>query len=260
LGDELGLTGCGAGEEGDELVAAEAAEQVPVVDDRAEAGGDLGEDEVAGEVAVAVVDGVVARAAAVFASSAAPRTAVRQATSSGSGVVIDAAGPGVLTSGVMPRPPGPRTMIRVAHVTNVLRTLAGHDLGHSAWLRVDQDRVNRFADATDDKQWIHINVARDTTGPFGAPVAHGYLPLSLLAPLWAQVLRVEGVGMGVNYGPDRFRFPAPVTAGSRIRLAAVLAEVRDIVGGVETAVDCTVEVEGSVEPALVARALYRYYD
>jgi acyl dehydratase len=141
-----------------------------------------------------------------------------------------------------------------------LRALAGKDLGVTGWHEITQGRVNTFADATDDHQWIHVDVERAADGPFGAPIAHGYLTVSLLIKLFAELLDVQGVGMGVNYGLDKLRFPSPVRVGSPIRLHGTVDSVEDVPGdGVQVSVDITVEVEGSAKPACVARVLYRYY-
>ena len=140
-----------------------------------------------------------------------------------------------------------------------LPTLAGLDLGWSEWLTVDQDRINTFADATDDHQWIHVDPERAKDGPFGAAVAHGYLSLSLTVPMWTELLDVDGVSAKVNYGLDKVRFVSPVTAGSRVRRQAVIAEVTEVKGGYQLAVDQTIEVEGGSRPAVVARGLYRFY-
>jgi acyl dehydratase len=140
-----------------------------------------------------------------------------------------------------------------------IRALAGKDLGKSAWMEVTQDRVNQFADATGDHQWIHVDPERAAAGPFGATIAHGYLTLSLVIPLFTDLLEVSGVSMGVNYGLDKLRFPSPVKVGSKIRLGGVVDSVTDVPGGVQMVVDFTVEVEGQDKPALAARALYRQY-
>ncbi|WP_328552460.1 MULTISPECIES: MaoC family dehydratase [unclassified Streptomyces] len=140
-----------------------------------------------------------------------------------------------------------------------LRKLAGGDLGTSEWTEVTQQRIDTFADATGDHQWIHTDPARAAEGPFGAPIAHGYLTLSLFIPLFTELLEVEGVTTKVNYGLDKVRFPAPVKAGSRIRLVARLASVDDVPGGVQIAVDGTVEIEGGGKPAAVLRSLSRFY-
>ncbi|CAL9385660.1 putative enoyl-CoA hydratase 1 [Streptomyces sp. enrichment culture] len=140
-----------------------------------------------------------------------------------------------------------------------LRKLAGSDLGVSEWTEVTQERINTFADATGDHQWIHVDPERAAAGPFGAPIAHGYLTLSLFIPLFTGLLDVRGVTTKVNYGLDKVRFPAPVKAGARIRLAGRLAEVADVPGGVQIAVDGTIEIDGGTKPAAVLRSLSRFY-
>jgi acyl dehydratase len=141
-----------------------------------------------------------------------------------------------------------------------LKSLAGADLGHTDWLQVTQDRVNTFADATDDHQWIHTDPERAATGPFGVTIAHGYLTLALLIPLMTELLAVEDVRMSINYGLEKVRFPAPVPVGAKIRLKGQVASVEDVKGdGVQLTVDFAVEIEGSDKPACVARAIYRHY-
>ncbi|WP_031055947.1 MaoC family dehydratase [Streptomyces ochraceiscleroticus] len=140
-----------------------------------------------------------------------------------------------------------------------LKKLAGSDLGTSDWLDVTQDRIDTFADATGDHQWIHTDPEKAAQGPFGAPIAHGYLTLSLFIPLFTGLLDVQGVTTKVNYGLDKVRFPSPVKVGSRIRLAATLASVDEVKGGVQIAVDGTVEIEGAAKPACVLRSLSRFY-
>jgi acyl dehydratase len=141
-----------------------------------------------------------------------------------------------------------------------IKALAGTDLGHSAWLEITQDRVNTFADATDDHQWIHVDAERAEDGPFGGTIAHGYLTLSLVIPMFNDLLHIQGMKMSVNYGLDKVRFPSPVRVGSRIRLAAKIADVTDVPGdGVQMACDFTVEIDGSDKPACVARPVYRHY-
>jgi acyl dehydratase len=146
----------------------------------------------------------------------------------------------------------------VAHGLDGLRKLAGSDLGPSDWLEITQERVNAFADATGDHQWIHVDPERARGGPFGGTIAHGHLTLALVIPLWTQLLRIEDVAMAVNYGLNRVRFPAPVPVGSQIRLHARVAAVEEVPAGVQVTVDCTMELRGSDKPALVAEALYRY--
>ncbi|QAY59326.1 MaoC family dehydratase [Microbacterium protaetiae] len=140
-----------------------------------------------------------------------------------------------------------------------LPTLVGHDLGFSSWIEITQDRVNTFADATDDHQWIHVDPERAKDGPFGGPIAHGFLTLSLTIPMWTELLEVEGVSTKVNYGLDKVRFVSPVAVGARVRMKAVIAEVTEVAGGYQIAVDQTIEVEGGTKPAVVARGLSRFY-
>ena len=138
-------------------------------------------------------------------------------------------------------------------------SLAGTDLGWSEWLEVTQDRVNTFADATDDHQWIHVDPERAAEGPFGGPIAHGFLSLSLTVKFWSELFDLEGVTTKVNYGLDKVRFVSPVKVGARIRGGAVIAEVTEVPGGYQFTVDQTIEIEGAGKPALVARGLYRFY-
>ncbi|MEU4332304.1 MaoC family dehydratase [Nonomuraea dietziae] len=141
-----------------------------------------------------------------------------------------------------------------------IRALAGRDLGRSGWLEVAQDRVNTFADATGDHQWIHVDEDRAKGGPFGGTIAHGYLTLSLIIPLFNELLDVQGVAMGVNYGLEKVRFPSPVRVGSKIRLAGTVASVSEVADDcVQMLLDFAVEIDGSAKPACVARAIYRYY-
>ena len=150
-------------------------------------------------------------------------------------------------------------MTHVANGIDELRTLAGADLGPSDWLEISQDRVNTFADATDDHQWIHVDPERAGSGPFGGTIAHGYLTLALVIPLWTQILQIGGIGMAVNYGLNRLRLPAPVPVGSAVRLHAHVATVEEVRNGVQLTVEFTVEIRGADKPALVVEALYRYY-
>ena len=140
-----------------------------------------------------------------------------------------------------------------------LAAAVGEVLGTSDWVTIDQQRINTFADATDDHQWIHTDPEAAANGPFGGTIAHGFLTLSMLAGLWGQAFRVEGVKMGVNYGLDKVRFPAAVPVDSRIRGVVVLDEVTPIQGGVQATMTTTVEIEGADKPACVARSLGRFY-
>ena len=151
-------------------------------------------------------------------------------------------------------------MPTVANGLDELRKLAGVDLGASDWLEIGQERVDMFADATDDRQWIHVDVERAASGPFGGTIAHGYLTLAMVIPLWTELLRIDGVAMAVNYGLNRVRFPAPVPVGSAIRLRARVAAADDVPRGVQLTIDLTVETRHGDKPAVVAQALYRYYE
>lgn len=137
--------------------------------------------------------------------------------------------------------------------------LAGTDLGFTDWLEVTQKRIDLFADATDDHQWIHVDPTRAKDGPFGAPIAHGMLTLSLAVKFWSELFDLEGVTTKVNYGLEKVRFISPVTVGARLRMTAVIAEVTEVTGGYQFIVDQTIEIEGNTKPALVARGLYRFY-
>lgn len=141
-----------------------------------------------------------------------------------------------------------------------LPALKGKELGTSEWFEVTQERVNTFADATGDHQWIHVDVeAARQHSPFGGPIAHGFLTLSLLVPMWSQVLTVSDVTMGVNYGLNRVRFPAPVPVGSKVRLTATLADVAEVPGGLQLTVSGVIEREGGDKPVCVLEALMRLY-
>jgi acyl dehydratase len=151
-------------------------------------------------------------------------------------------------------------MTTVVNGIEELKALAGADLGHTDWLEIDQNRVNLFADATDDHQWIHTDPERAAAGPFKGTIAHGYLTLALLIPLMTELLDVSGVRMSINYGLEKVRFPAPVPVGAKIRLKGQVASVEDVKGdGVQVTVDFTVEIEGTDKPACVARGIYRHY-
>ena len=135
----------------------------------------------------------------------------------------------------------------------------GEPLGESGWLDITQERINTFADATDDHQWIHVDPERAAEGPFGGPIAHGYLTLSLIVPLLTDMLQVEGVSMALNYGLNKVRFPTPVPVGSKVRLKASLAGVEEVAGGVQVLIDCLVEIDGGTKPACADQAVYRLY-
>jgi acyl dehydratase len=141
-----------------------------------------------------------------------------------------------------------------------LKAKVGDHLGYSDWHEVTQEQVNQFADATGDHQWIHVDPERARAeSPFGGPIAHGYLTLSLAPALLGEVYSVSGVKMGVNYGCNRVRFPAPVPVGSKLRVGATLQSVDEIPGGAQTVLALTFEVEGQEKPSCVAEAVYRFY-
>ena len=141
-----------------------------------------------------------------------------------------------------------------------LKAAVGQNLGHSEWLEIDQARIDKFADATRDHQWIHVDPERAAEGPFGTCIAHGYLTQSLVNYFLPQIIEVRGISMGVNVGADKLRFPAPVPVGSRVRGAGELVSVEETKdGGVQTKVRVTVEIEGSERPGCVIETLSRYY-
>ena len=140
-----------------------------------------------------------------------------------------------------------------------LKACVGQHLGYSDYVEITQEQVNLFAEATGDHQWIHVDVERAKGGPFGGPIAHGYLTLSLGPVLLPQIMRVNGVAMGVNYGTNKVRFPSPVPVGAKLRLGATLVGVEDVAGGAQITVALVFEVEGAPKPACVAEVVYRYY-
>jgi acyl dehydratase len=145
------------------------------------------------------------------------------------------------------------------HPSDLLAAV-GADLGTTDWLEITQDRVDTFADATGDHQWIHVDPERAKAGPFGGTIAHGYLTLSLVNTFLPDLLEVRNVSMGVNYGTDKTRFPAPVPVGSRIRGRAELSGAEAVKGGVQARVTVTVEIEGSDRPACVVETISRFLD
>jgi acyl dehydratase len=140
------------------------------------------------------------------------------------------------------------------------RSRIGQEIGLSDWMVIDQPRINAFAEVTGDHQWIHVDVERaGRESPFGAPIAHGYLTVSLLAKFAGECIAVDGIKLAVNYGLNRVRFPAPVKVGSRVRARFVLAAVDDIPGGAQMLWQATVEIEGGDKPACVAEMVTRWY-
>jgi acyl dehydratase len=141
-----------------------------------------------------------------------------------------------------------------------LEALVGKPLGYSEWFEISQHRVNTFADATDDHQWIHLDAERAAAGPFGTTIAHGYLTLSLLVPMWHDILQFEGLRMGINYGLNKVRFPSPVPVGSRIRAGGTLVSVEAVAdGALQVVVDFIIEREGGQKPCCIAQGIFRFY-
>jgi acyl dehydratase len=134
----------------------------------------------------------------------------------------------------------------------------GEPLGHGAWHTVTQDQIDRFADATGDHQWIHVDTEKAAQGPFGATIAHGYLTLSLIPFLGKEIYRVDGITMGINYGLGKVRFPSVVPVGSRIRAGAELIDLTDRTQGKQATLRWTVEIDGGDKPACVAETIVVY--
>ncbi|GAA5129611.1 MaoC family dehydratase [Haloechinothrix salitolerans] len=148
--------------------------------------------------------------------------------------------------------------MRIFNGIGELRAAEGEELGTSDWLVVDQPRIDLFADATGDHQWIHVDTEKAVDGPFGGTIAHGLLTLSLLPTFLQQIYRVDGIRMAVNYGLDKVRLPAPVPAGSKLRATSKVLEVTDLDGAVQVKLSTTIEVEGGDKPACVAESIVRY--
>jgi acyl dehydratase len=154
---------------------------------------------------------------------------------------------------------GPATPATTEVHVDQLGTHAGRSLGQSSWYPITQEQVDLFADATGDHQWIHVDPVRAKSGPFGQTIAHGYLTLSMAPVLLFEVLSVGGVGLVINYGANRVRFPSPLLIGARLRATVDLLEVTDVDGGVQAAFRMTFETEGGAKPVCVAEIVYRYY-
>lgn len=151
-------------------------------------------------------------------------------------------------------------MTRHIESLEALKTLVGEHLGYSEYMVIDQARVQLFADATGDQQWIHTDPERaKAQSPFGGPIAHGYLTLSLGPVLLPQIFSVGGVAMGVNYGANKVRFMAPVPVGAKLRAGVKVLDVDDIAGGAQVTIETTFETEGSSKPSCVAEVIFRYY-
>lgn len=149
----------------------------------------------------------------------------------------------------------------IVETPNSLKEFVGKEIGVSEWLTITQERVTQFAEATDDRQWIHLDRERaERESPYGTTIAHGFLTLSLISRFMKDVIQVRGgVGMAVNYGLNRVRFPAPVRAGSKIRARIILLGVKEVPGACETTFSVTVESEGGEKPCCVAESIVRYY-
>lgn len=147
------------------------------------------------------------------------------------------------------------------HIENIdaLKGLIGEHIGYSDYMTIDQDRVNKFAEATGDFQWIHIDVEKAKAGPFGGPIAHGYLTLSLGPVFLPQIFSVGGVAMGVNYGANKVRFVSPVPVGSRLRAGVKVLAVDDTPGGARVTLETTFECEGAAKPACIAEVIFQYF-
>lgn len=140
-----------------------------------------------------------------------------------------------------------------------LLAASGRHLGYSDWLQIDQQRIDQFAQATGDHQWIHVDPERAAAGPFGKTIAHGYLTLSLANLFLPEIMQVENVSMGVNYGCEKVRFPAPVPVGSRVRGGGEVISAEEVKGGVQVVVRMTIEIEGSERPACVIDTISRFF-
>lgn len=150
-------------------------------------------------------------------------------------------------------------MTTVISHPEALLDMVGSDLGTSDWVEIPQSDVDAFAKATKDEQWIHVDQERAAAGPFGGTIVHGYMTLAMLVPLLRDTFQVDGVGMGINYGLNRVRFPAPTPVGSRVRVRATLVAAELVTGGVQAVVDVTVEAQGIDKPVCVAQSIVRYY-
>ena len=141
---------------------------------------------------------------------------------------------------------------------NDLLGAVGADVGVTDWITVTQDQIDKFAEATLDNQWIHVDTERAKAGPFGAPIAHGYLTMSFASHFLMQLVQVGGIAMGINYGVDKVRFPAPVPVGSRLRGHGQILDAKEVPGGVQATTRITIEIEGSERPAAVVDTVSRY--
>lgn len=149
-------------------------------------------------------------------------------------------------------------MVTVFSSPDELLSRVGDNLGSSDWITIEQNRIDGFADATGDHQWIHVDPEQAASGPFGATIAHGYLTLALTNQFLPEIVRVDGVSMGINYGVNKVRFPQPVPVGSRVRGHATLTHAEEIDGGVQVVITITVEIEGGTKPACIVESVSRF--
>jgi acyl dehydratase len=149
-------------------------------------------------------------------------------------------------------------MTKVFDNPSALLAAVGTDLGATGWITISQEQIDKFADATLDHQWIHCDVERAKAGPFGAPIAHGYLTMSLASHFLAELVRVDGISMGINYGAEKVRFPSPVPVGSKVRGTGEILAVTEVPGGVQATTRITIEREGADKPAAVVETVSRY--
>lgn len=149
-------------------------------------------------------------------------------------------------------------MVTVFSSPDELLSRVGDNLGSSDWITIEQNRIDGFADATGDHQWIHVDPEQAASGPFGATIAHGYLTLALTNQFLPEIVRVDGVSMGINYGVNKVRFPQPVPVGSRVRGHATLTHAEEIDGGVQAVITITVEIEGGTKPACIVESVSRF--
>ena len=134
----------------------------------------------------------------------------------------------------------------------------GQQVGPTDWVTITQDQINKFADATLDNQWIHVDTERAKAGPFGAPIAHGYLTMSLASHFLAQLVHVSGISMGINYGVEKVRFPAPVPVGSTLSARGEIIDAKEVPGGVQATTRITIERDGGDKPVAIVDAIARY--
>jgi acyl dehydratase len=149
--------------------------------------------------------------------------------------------------------------MRIFENLSQLSSAVGEELGTSDWVTIEQERIDQFAEATGDHQWIHVDPERAKTGPFGTTIVHGYLTLSLLPMLTWQIYDVRGISGALNYGLDKVRFPSPVPVGSRVRASATLTSFDEVPGGGQAIVTCTIEIEDAAKPACVAATIVRFF-